>query len=322
MANMNKTKASFLVWLLLLTAPPITSAQNVCDLLKVGTPAASPPPPERVDPPDISKLFIQIYTTRPLDFNESDAVGHTHRCAVARDLAEVDVMMRHIGFGGYVPAANPTNVPLLENAYIQYISSPKERERIRKLARALIHPDGKAKKKIDFLKNNSAMYDPEVLNVYFVHFEDVDILADNDDVPFEVRGMHIRNEEGESEMMIFYGDAAFPQTLAHEFGHALSAGHVNFWDVAGQEWCTKYLPHPGTDNPMINMECEFTYANYMWAGSKEERKTLGEPQKERMMRNRRSVIYQFSRPPEADELDCSDFNSDPQGSCSRLKELP
>lgn len=308
---MNKNNAPWLTLLFASAFPAIASAQNVCELLTVGAPNLPPPNPVTADPPDISKLIIQVYTTRPLEFIESDAtLNHTHRCAIARDLAEVDVMTQHIGFGGYTPNnVNPTNAPLFTNAFVRYLASPNERQQIREVAKALVLPEGRARERLEALKNTPTLYDARVLNVYFV--DDVDLGPTDLDVKVEVKGMHIRNDEGGSENMIFYGDAALPGTLAHEFGHAFSGGHVNFLDIDGNEWCTKYLPYPGTSNPMINMECEFDQHNYMWGGSEVERDVLGDPQKERMLRNEWSIISQFSPPPDARKLACSDYNSGP-----------
>jgi hypothetical protein len=175
------------------------------------------------------------------------------------------------------------------------------------------------------LKGDASLYNPAVLNVYYVHFDVVSLGSKDKELLESFTGMHIRNEQGESDRMIFISEGARADTVAHEFAHAFSAGHVNFWDFDGEEWCTKFLPHPETTDPgeeMEDMTCEFSRHNYMWAASELDRDRLGIPQGERMMYNQKSIIADFSVGPK--QLDCPDYSNDigvaadPDDDCKRL----
>ena len=298
---MKKPLASSIVPLLLFSMPLSGAAEGVCDQLKIGKPPSHvfPVVSPTLDPPDISKLFIQVYSTKPVS---DTGDGLVEKCRIAQDLFEVDRMMKDVGFGGY---ATPEAMPLFTNAYLKNVSD-NDRETVRNVVREILNPAGVAEDAIGALTVNADLYDETVLNVYYVDAGDTQ--ADFDYVS-TLTGMHIRDVEGNSAQMIFISDSAKSDTVAHEFAHAFSAGHVNFWDFEGEEYCIKFLPHPGTDTPDVNMECEFPTSNYMWAASVDDRAKLVEGQKERMMRNEHSVIFKFS--PSSRKLNCPDFSADP-----------
>ena len=293
---------------------------SVCDTLLVGNvPTVTKPAP--TDPPIITALPIQIYTTEDLDHQLAGVTPPlTHKCAIASDLSEVDVMMEDVGFGGYTGS----NVPLFTNTRIRHMNNQSDRNFLRAVARAVIRGDQVAEELLMQLKANTNLYSDRALNIYFVHYDLEFENYDNNAVAFEVKGMHLRDELGETEKIIFFGNRATPGTLAHEFGHAFSNGHVNFEDLGGTEWCTKFLPHNITQGipigtlPSVKMNCEFTRKNYMWAGSKEDRQFLGDPQTERMKRNKKSIMYQFHNWDQP--LDCPDSSSDPNNGCRRLTQ--
>ncbi|MBT8400101.1 MAG: hypothetical protein KJO98_06470 [Rhodothermia bacterium] len=311
---MSRRVVLFLVLLLSCLAPRISSAQAICSLLQEGDATAPNPYPATVtsSPPDISKLVIQVYSTRPLD--ATTAGGATVKCNIAYDLYEVDRMTMDIGFGGY---PTPDTVALFTEARVKYVDTEQDRETIREVVRQILNPGGIAESAIQNLKANTALFNQEILNVYYVD-PDQQLVANSFDYVSRLTGMHIRTNDGYSDKMIFIGDSARSDTVAHEFAHALSGGHVNFWDLEGDEWCIKFLPHPGTSMPSVNMECEFDATNYMWAASLADRAQLIDAQKQRMMYNRHSVIFDYSPPDSGDVLECPDFSADPSKSCPRM----
>lgn len=309
-----KKCAAFIPTFVILSFMPSISVgdDDVCELLLMGDAGPAPATPVKSDPPNINDLVVQIYTTRDpegLVDEAEDLDPESYRCALAKDLFEVGMMLEKAGFGGY--SVGDEN-PIFSKARLKYISNSDEQEAIRDVVRNVLAPDGQADQPIATLKNNGELYHERKLNVYFVHFEP----PANNEATNEVRGLHIRNEVGDSEKMIFYDEHATPTTLAHEFAHAFSAGHVNFWNAQGTEWCVKYLPDnmnervPAADAHMlekIDMKCEFSRENYMWAGSDLDRKELGDSQAERMRRNTHSVINDFSPPP--NPFDCPDLRT-------------
>ncbi|MFT5501919.1 MAG: hypothetical protein ACI88G_002060 [Woeseiaceae bacterium] len=309
---MSKRVACFLTPLLLAVVPTVASAVNVCDLLNVGN--ASPPAtyPNTVTSltPNVSELVIQIYSTKTVD--AADPGGTANKCAIAQDLWEVDRMMKDVGFDGY---PNDDSAALFDNARVMSIQLDSEKEIVREVVRAILDPGGEAEPAIQALTGNGALYDAKILNVYYVDPDD-ELMQTGFDYVSRLTGMHIRNNDGYSERMIFVSDSAKSDTVAHEFAHAFSAGHVNFWGLDGEEYCIKFLPHPGTATPDINMECEFPKENYMWAASDGDRAELIDAQKVRMMRNEHSVIFNYSPP--TNKLNCPDFNSDPNKACPRM----
>ena len=319
-AVMKKCTAFALIVGLFLPATPLLSA-GVCDLLQTGDVSviAKPTP---FDPPDITSMPIQVYSTvdlnTVLELKTPPTTLMSVHCAIASDLMEVDIMMEDVGFGGY----GGTNSPLVESARLKYVATQTDRNFLRALARALMYGDAEAEGWLLQLKANPALYKDRALNIYFVTYDHAEFqLYDEDAAPFEIKGMHLRDEDGETEKMIFYGLDATPTTLSHEFGHAFSNGHVNFFDLDGTEWCAKFLPHNKASEelgvpPKVDMVCEFDRLNYMWAGSTADRQALGDPQKERMRRNMKSIMYQFQEDP--NPLDCPDYSSDPTKNCERL----
>jgi predicted acetyltransferase len=306
---MRTTLACLLAPLLIFAVPGVAQGSNVCDRLQIGNSVKAPnefPVKASVLVPDISELPIQIRTTRPVS---DTGEGRTHKCKIAHDLSEVDRMMKDVGFDGY-----PTNdtTPLFTNTAVWSIDD-QDIETVRDVVRALYDPSGDVESAIASLQGNSDLFTASVLNVYYVHIED-DVV----DYASAFTGAHLRDENGNSAKMIFISDGAKSDTVAHEFAHAFSAGHVNFWDRDGEEYCIKFLPHPGTDAPQINMVCEFESTNYMWAASKSDRQTLRDSQKERMLRNEHSIIYEYS-PPE-NSIQCPEFKSDPDAGCTRMGE--
>lgn len=305
---------------------PASWAIDFCDSLQEGRARDQTPdfPPATVttdpNPPDTGHLWIQIRTTQRLDTVVVDDGGETleHRCAIASDLVEVDMMMAEIGFDGH----DPGELPLLDRAYVEYVAETLDQKFLQDLVAEVWDPNGQPNARLDELKENAELYTPEVLNLYYVHFDDDYVAVMQDDFISTLTGFHIRADDGKSDRMIFVSDASHADTLAHEFGHALSAAHVNFWDFDGKEWCAKYLPDPDTtvaEDAMDDMSCEFSRRNYMWAGSDMDRQQLGEPQKQRMMYNIKSVIKEFSDAGAANELDCPDFSNNPEKRCTRLK---
>ena len=280
--------------------------------------ASFPPVKQTSEPPNSSHLWIQVRTTMPLDTIVADDNGTTltHKCAIASDLSEVDVMMKDIGFEGYAPNA----MALLTNAYIEYVPVSSERQFLRDVVVEILDPNGAPDQPLNDLEQHQTLYTDEVLNLYYVHYDDDYLATTEGDLISYFTGIHIRDDEGYSDRMIFVSDAAHADTLAHEFGHALSGGHVNFWDFDGDEWCAKYLADPDSldpDDDMDDMKCEFSRRNYMWAGSEMDRQQFGEPQIKRLMYNEKSLITEFSEPDA--KLECPDFSNDPDEGCVRLK---
>lgn len=307
---MSKHVAGFLAPLFLAVSPTNAAAAGVCDLLTVGkaVPPTTYPNTVTSATPDVSKLVIQIYSTKTVDGTE----GAANKCAIAQDLWEVDRMMKDVGFDGY---PNADSAALFVNARVMSIQSDTEKEIVREAVRQILDPGGIAEPAILALTENATLYDERILNIYYVDPDDA-LMQTGFDYVSRLTGVHIRNEDGFSERMIFISDSAKSDTVAHEFAHAFSAGHVNFWDLEGKEHCIKFLPHPGTTTPDINMKCEFPKENYMWAASNGDRAELIDAQKVRMMRNEHSVIFNYS-PPD-DKLNCPDFNSDPDKTCPRM----
>jgi hypothetical protein len=256
-----------------------------------------------VPTPDISKLYIQVNSTKSVDVTTPE--GLAHKCAIASDLSEVDRMMKDVGFDGY---PNPDSMALFDHAFVREIPQG-DKKIVRDVVRAILDPAGVAEPLIQALKSNNDLYDEKVLNVYYVDPDPAALSGPGFDYISILTGVHLRDKDGNSEKIIFISDSARSDTVAHEFAHAFSSGHINFWEADGDEWCIKFLPHPGTDMPSVNMECEFTHANYMWAASAEDRQDLIDAQKERMMRNEHSVIFNYSPP--QDKLNCPDFSADP-----------
>jgi hypothetical protein len=311
-----KNKRIFLIVVLLVgAASRPAGAEEICERLEVGRLSdTAPPAPTPVPTPDVSKLAIQIYTTRALDFVEAETGGgFEHKCALAYDLAAVEAMMHDIGFEGFATGV----APLIDNAMVVHISDSGNAKQIREVAQAIQGPaDVDPEEAVESLKENEELYNEHVMNLYFVHFPDVDLGNSSvETLPIEIRGMHLRNEDGDSEKIIFYGDGALPGTLVHEFGHALSAGHLNFWDLDGEEWCAKYLPELSSSDGLDDMECDFSRGNVMWAGSKIDRDKLKDPQKTRMMHNENSAIQEFS--PSNNQINCPDNLSD--STCPRMQ---
>ncbi len=314
---MHRFALSAITLLLFAALPGDAFAQSVCTILKAGSPSLPLPPPVAIPQPDIQKLAIQIRSTRALNQNVPGITPPTTQgCLIESDIAEVDMMTKDAGFAGY----GVGDEGIFAMAYAQHVQTAAERNIIREVVRAIIDPSGDGDQALAALKSNGNLYDPRVLNVYYVHPDTADE-PDKDDQDFllYLTGIHIRNEQRKSEKMIFVGEGARPDTVVHEFAHAFSAGHVNFWDYDGVEWCTKYLPYNNTLNGLMDMKCDFKRANYMWAGSLEDRVQLGDPQKERMRRNEHSVIYEFS--PHDDSFKCPDHNSNPVDKCTRLVGL-
>jgi hypothetical protein len=305
--------ACFLALIVLPVAPSLSSAQNICDLLQIGD--AVPPNPypatTKSSPPDATKLVIQIYSTKPVDSTAPG--GKANKCHIAYDLWEVDRMAKDIGFGGY---ANADDAALFVNARVKSIDDKQDQELVRNVVRQILDPGGVAVEAIEALKSSS-FYDERFLNVYYVH-PDPELQQNGFDFVSRLTGIHLRNKDGFSDKMIFISDSAKSDTVAHEFAHALSAGHVNFWDHDGTEWCVKFLPEPGSPDNLSNMQCDFARENYMWAASVGDRAQLKDSQKQRMMYNRHSVIYDYSPPPDADMLQCPDFKSDTAANCPRM----
>ena len=299
-----KKRAACSMASLLLALPAAGLAQEVCDQLLVGT-TSDPntfPNTVTVPTPFIGELRIQVYSTRPVG---DTGDGLTRKCEIAHDLWEVDLMMEDAGFAGY--PAPPTSRPIFTNAAVKQVAD-NEVEIVRNVVRALYYPGG-GEKAIEDLKNPSYdLFNPRALNVYYVHSDPSAVPASEDDLSW-LTGVHLRDSDGKSAKMIFVGEGAKSDTVAHEFAHAFSAGHVNFKDFDGTEWCMKFLPPGGSTAPMIDMECAFDDANYMWAGSEADRQNLRLGQMERMKRNKHSVIFQFS--PATNSFDCPDVNSEP-----------
>jgi hypothetical protein len=291
-----------------LVVPAAALAQSVCDQLTIGKISGPSPFPntQTVTTPDISQLHIQIYTTRTLG---ETGEGLTHKCEIAHDMWEVDRMLKDVDFEGY---PTETSMPIFTNTAVSQVQSG-DVETVRDVVRALFDPTGVAAEAIDALTGNQNLFNETVLNVYYVHS---DAAASQSGVDFlsALTGVHIRDEDGDSAKMIFIGDGAKSDTVAHEFAHAFSAGHLNFWDFDGKEYCIKFLPHPTTSTPAVNMECEFTNANYMWAASQADRAELIDAQKQRMMHNEHSIIYEYS--PSATPTECPDFRS--EDPCQRM----
>ena len=296
---------------LLLAVPGAGIAQAVCDQLTIGTTSGPNPFPNTVSvtTPFIGELRIQVYTTRPVG---DTGAGLTHKCEIAHDLRVVDLMMENAGFADY--PAN-TSRPIFTNAAVKQVADD-EVEIVRNVVRALYYPGGGTEKVIEDLKNpNYDLFNPKALNVYYVHSDPNAVPASEDDLSW-LTGVHLRDKDGKSAKMIFVGEEAKSDTVAHEFAHAFSAGHVNFWNFDGKEYCMKFLPPGGSGvlTPPMDMKCEFYDDNYMWAGSKADRQTLVEAQRERMKRNEHSIIFEYS--PATDKLDCPDVNSEPP--CPRM----
>ena len=292
----------------------VLSQDEICERLIEGSASVPTPFPatQTSSPPDFSALVVQVYTTVALDTVMPS--GETHKCEIAYDLWEVDRMGFDIGFNGYPTEADTA---IFENARVKYVSTTQDQEIIRGVVREILNPGGEAEPAILALKGNNALFREEFLNLYYVD-PNQSLNQTSFDFVTWLTGMHIRDLDGFSDKMIFVSDVAKSDTVAHEFAHALSAGHVNFWDHDGEEWCIKFLPHPGSNAPDVNMECEFTRANYMWAASDADRAELVSGQKQRMMFNRHSVIHDYSPPDDDDVIECPDFNANTAEGCPRI----
>lgn len=321
-----KKSTAFAYSIILFAISPAAWADAFCDAMvllidksKLDV-AAIPSPPISSNPPNTGHLWTQIRTTQPLETTVTAESGETqsHECSIASDLVEVDTMMADVGLAGHVTG----EWPLFNNVYLEYVAQSEDQKVLQDLVAEVWDPNGAPNAVLDQLKANDELYTPEVLNIYYVHFDDDYVFNMEDEYISNITGVHIRNDDGRSDRMIFVSDASHADTLAHEFGHAMSAAHVNFWDFDGKEWCAKYLPDPDTtvaEDAMEDMACEFSRRNYMWAKSSMDRQQLGDPQKLRMIYNDKSLITEFSNPGDANKLDCPDFSNNFEKGCARLK---
>ena len=147
---------------------PVTTtwATEVCDLLdlgKVTVPATLPD----ATPPRIDSMPIQVYTTE-YEPGNPPTVPDGHKCNIAEDLIEVDIMMEDAGFAGY----SGTNSPLLESSSLQVVGEESDRNFLRALVRAVMNGDAEAEEWLEELKSNDELYNDGALNVYFVHWDD------------------------------------------------------------------------------------------------------------------------------------------------------
>lgn len=146
------------------------------------------------------------------------------------------------------------------------------------------------------------------LNIYYVWTVDV-------------TGLHVRKADGTSENFIFIGAGARPDSLAHEFAHAFSLEHVNFFDAQEpqQEYCAEYEYFDG--------KCDFDDDNIMWTGRKpnadplDTRTKILSGQKVRIMCNDTSaVVRNHAGYNPSPAMDCPDWSV--AGGCPPLNPSP
>lgn len=169
---------------------------------------------------------------------------------------------------------------------------------------------------------SDGFYNPKILNVYYI-----------DLVP--ITGMHFNKRDGQSHNIIVVGLGFLDETLAHEFGHAFSLDHANFWSHDDPDLC-RNSDQPcgidGHDNRKIfpngvqveycaeyayhDNKCEFTRKNVMWAKS-EARTEVTKNQAERAACNNTStLISNGDHSPPGDATDCPDWTE--EGDCKEV----
>lgn len=165
--------------------------------------------------------------------------------------------------------------------------------------RSLVVDDFKTKMK------SEGLFDDQLLNVYYVPAPDV-------------VGYHVRQQDGTSEGLIFIGGGARVDSLSHEFAHAFSLEHVNFWDAEQpqNEYCVE---HEYWDN-----RCDFTDDNVMWTSNLknqdalEPRRTIHGGQHVRMFCNGTSALVSNGDHKPNPVTHCPDWSV--EGACPPLND--
>lgn len=142
---------------------------------------------------------------------------------------------------------------------------------INKFSRNLLKPSMTWEKLHAFVQegmsNGNQHFLEDRVNVYVVEPSVVDE---------DFRGVHLRDIKSADYKgnLIFVPSDVSPGTLAHEFGHAFSLNHVNFWAYKG---ALSEIPVTGTGKPEEHVEfcseydywdgrCDYSRDNFMWAG--------------------------------------------------------
>ena len=142
------------------------------------------------------------------------------------------------------------------------ISDPAQVQHLAQTTSAILGQDytwDDLTKFIDTARNaNPAYFHARQINVYIVG-ETLFPLAGP-------KGFHVDDREG-SGHLIFIPSNAAPDTLTHEFAHAFSLNHVNFWSswreqgdgtFRKKEYCAEY--------DYFDNACDWTRSNFMWSG--------------------------------------------------------
>lgn len=165
--------------------------------------------------------------------------------------------------------------------------------------KSLVVEDFKTKMK------SEGLFDEQRINIYYVPASDV-------------VGYHVRRQDGTSEGLIFIGGGARVDSLSHEFAHAFSLEHVNFWDAEQpqNEYCVE---HEYWDN-----RCDFTDDNVMWTSNLknqddlEPRRRIHEGQHVRMFCNATSALVSNGDHQPDVEMHCPDWSV--EGACPPLND--